>query len=407
MTDTNEFSFPVAAVRETGLSRRDLLRGIGAGGAAVAGGSLLAACGNDSGSSSGDTSGDTSTDMSDADKVLNFANWQLYIDQKRGVDGEKSYPTIEGFEAETGIDVNYTEPINDNESYFAQIRPRLLAGSDIGQDAIVMTDFMAARLIQLGFVQTLDKSNIPNAKNITEKLQHPSFDPEREYSIPWQSGVTGIAYDAGQVDPVNSVSDLLTNPELSGSMTVLTEMRDTMGLIMLDQGNDPEDFDVDAWNQAMSVLTEALDSNHIRQFTGNNYAQLLAKGDLKACMAWSGDVIQLQFDNPDIVFVVPDAGAILWSDNMLVPNQAQHKKNAELWMNYYYEPKVAAQLAAWVNYICPVAGAKEEMEKLDPDLANNPLIFPSDEDYAKLSIFRALTDAENQQFTQEFQALYA
>jgi len=404
MTDTNEFPFPGPGVRETGLSRRNFLRGVGAGGAAVAGGGLLAACGSDpAGTDTGDDT--TTTDMSDTDKVLNFANWQLYIDQKK-VDGEKTYPTMEAFEAETGIEVIYTEPINDNESYFAQIRPRLAAGNDIGQDSIVLTDWMASKMIRIGYLETLDKANIPNADNMIEKLKAPTFDATREYSIPWQSGVTGIAYDAGQVDPVTSMSDLLTNPDLSGAITVLTEMRDTMGLIMLDQGNSPEDFDEDAWNQALSALQAAVDSNHVRQFTGNNYAQLLAKGDLKACVAWSGDVIQLQFDNPDIVFVVPDGGGMLWSDNMLVPKGAQHKKNAELWMNYYYDPKVAAELAAWVNYICPVAGAKEEMEKIDPDLAANPLIFPSDEDYEQLAIFRALTDAEDQQFTQEFQALY-
>ena len=402
MTDKNELPFPGPGVRETGLSRRHFLRGVGAGGAAVAGASLLAACGSDPAPQEGGT--DT-TDLSDSEKLLNFANWQLYIDTKK-VDGEKTYPTMEAFEAETGIDVNYTEPINDNESYFAQIRPILAAGNDIGQDSIVLTDWMASKMIRIGYLQELDKANIPNADNMIEKLKHPTFDAERDYSIPWQSGVTGIAYDAGQVDPVTSISDLLTNPDLSGAITVLTEMRDTMGLIMLDQGNNPEDFDEDAWNQALSALQAAVDNNHVRQFTGNNYSQLLAKGDLKACIAWSGDVIQLQFDNPDIVFVVPDAGAMLWSDNMLVPNGAQHKKNAELWMNYYYDPKVAAELAAWVNYICPVAGAKEEMEKIDPDLANNPLIFPSEQDYEKLSIFRALTDAEDQQFTQEFQALY-
>ncbi|HVQ87405.1 MAG TPA: extracellular solute-binding protein, partial [Actinomycetes bacterium] len=162
----------------------------------------------------------------------------------------------------------------------------------------------------------------------------------------------------------------------------------------------------DAWNNALEALQSATDNGQIRQFTGNNYAQSLAKGDLKACMAWSGDVIQLQFDNPDIKFVVPDAGGMLWSDNMLIPNGAQHKLNAEKWMNYYYDPKVAAELAAWVNYICPVEGAKEEMMKIDKSLAANPLIFPSEDDYAKLSIFRALTDTEATTFTTQFQSLY-
>jgi spermidine/putrescine transport system substrate-binding protein len=387
----------VQGMRGTGLSRRTFLQGVGVSGAAVAGAGLLAGCGDD-------TPTDPTSGGND-DPILNVANWQLYIDTKR-VDGEKTYPTLEAFEAETGIDVNYTEPINDNEEYFSKIRPLLAADKDTGQDTFILTDWMASKLISLGWLQQLDKANIPNLDNIIPKLKDPEFDPSRDYSVPWQSGVTGIAYDAKQVSEVSSITDLLTNPDLSGAVTVLKEMRDTMGLIMLDQGNNPADFDDDVWNSALEALQTANDSNHIRQFTGNNYAQLLAKGDLKACIAWSGDVIQLQFDNPDIVFVVPDAGGMLWSDNMLVPNYAQHKENAEKWMNYYYEPKVAAELAAWVNYICPVTGAQEEMRKIDKDLAENPLIFPSEADYEKLNIFRGLTDEEDTDYTQQFQALY-
>jgi len=359
---------------------------------------LLAACGSDAPSTGGSGGGND-------EAILNVANWQLYIDTKR-VDDQKTYPTLEAFQAESGITVNYTDPINDNESFFATIRPVLASEQDTGYDTFVLTDWMASKLISLAYLQKLDKANIPNMKNILPKLKSPSFDPNRDYSIPWQSGVTGIAYDASQVGEVSSISDLLTNPDLSGAITVLTEMRDTMGLIMLDQGNDPETFDDDAWNSALEVLQVATDSTHIRQYTGNNYAQLLAKGDLKACMAWSGDVIQLQFDNPDIKFVVPDAGAMLWSDNMLVPNLAQHKSNAEAWMNYYYEPKVAAELAAWVAYICPVTGAQAEMEKIDKSLVENPLIFPTEDDLAKFSIFRALTNAEDIDYTGQFQALY-
>lgn len=386
------------SMRPTGPSRRTFLRGVGASGAAVAGAGLLGACGGDD--TPADPSGGGNTDP-----VLNVANWQLYIDTKR-VSGEKTYPTLDGFEKKTDIAVTYSEPINDNEEYFSKIRPLMADDKDIGQDIIILTDWMASRLISLGWLQQIDKANVPNFDNIIPKLASPEFDPNRDYSIPWQSGLTGIAYDAKQTSPITSISDLLTNPDLSGSVTVLKEMRDTMGLIMLDQGNNPEDFGDDQWNQALEALQAANDSNHIRQFTGNNYAQLLAKGDLKACIAWSGDVVQLQFDNPDIVFVVPDAGAMLWSDNMLIPNFAQHKENAEKWMNYYYDPKVAAELAAWVNFICPVVGAKEEMEKIDPELAANPLIFPSEEDYAKLSIFRGLTDEEDTEYTQQFQAIY-
>ncbi|MFL6182338.1 MAG: spermidine/putrescine ABC transporter substrate-binding protein [Actinomycetes bacterium] len=397
MTDKMPTFSPVSGVRNTGLSRRGFLRGVGATGAAAAGASLLAACGSDSG-------GDGGTSGGSEDQILNVANWPLYIDQIKR-DNQAPGTTMADFMDETGITVNYTEPINDNEEYFAKIRPVLAAGKDVGVDIFILTDWMASKLINLDWVQTLDKGNIQNFDNLTSTLKSPTFDPNRDYTLPWQSGVTGIAYDKTLTDPVTTVNDLLTNPDLNGSITLLKEMRDTMGLILLDQGSDPADFTADEWSSAIATLQAANDSGQVRQFTGNNYAQLLAKGDIKACFAWSGDVIQLQFDNPNIEFVIPDAGGMLWSDNMMIPNNAQHKANAEEWMNYYYDPKVAAKLEAWVNYICPVDGAQEEMTKIDKSLADNPLIFPSQDDYAELSIFRALSDEEETQFAQEFQSI--
>ncbi len=367
MTDLNPIFSPVSGVRNTGLSRRGFLRGVGATGAAAAGASLLAACGGDD--DGGTTSG------GNEEQILNFANWPLYIDTKR-VDGTKTYPTLEAFEQQTGIQVNYTEPVNDNEEYFAKIRPILAANKDVGVDSFVLTDWMASKLINLTWLEEIDKTNIPNFDNITSALKEPTFDPNRDYSLPWQSGVTGIAYDSSVTGEVGSISDLLTNPDLNGAITVLKEMRDTMGLILLDQGADPADFTEDEWASALAALGAAKDSGQIRQFTGNNYAQLLAQGTIAACIAWSGDVIQLQFDNPDIKFVIPEAGGMLWSDNMLIPINAQHKANAEAWMNYYYDPAVAAELAAWVNYICPVEGAQEELAKTDPKLADEPADLP-------------------------------
>jgi spermidine/putrescine transport system substrate-binding protein len=387
---------PVSGLRNTGLSRRGFLRGVGATGAAAAGASLLAACGSDDSSSSG-------SGGSDNEKILNVANWPLYIDQIQR-DNQAPGTTMADFKDQTGITVNYDEPINDNEEYFAKIRPVLAAGKDVGVDIFILTDWMASNLINLDWVQSLDKSSLPSVdKNLASTLKSPTFDPNRDKTVPWQSGVTGIAYDSSLIGEVTSINDLLTNPELTGSITALKEMRDTMGLIMLDQGADPSDFTADQWDSALAALQDAKDSGQIRQFTGNNYAQLLAKQDIKACMAWSGDVIQLQFDNPNIKFVIPEAGGMLWSDNMMIPNNAQHKTNAETWMNYYYDPKVAAKLAAWVNYICPVDGAQDEMQKIDKSLAKNPLIFPSEDDYAQLSIFRALSDDEQTQFSQQFQ----
>jgi spermidine/putrescine transport system substrate-binding protein len=396
MTDLNPFTSPVSGIRNTGLSRRGFLRGVGATGAAAAGASLLTACGSDDSSSS--SGGDNE------EKILNFANWPLYIDQIKR-DNTADGTTMAAFQDETGIEVNYTEPVNDNEEYFAKIRPVLAADKDVGVDSFVLTDWMASKLINLTWLEQIDKTNIPNFDNITSALKEPTFDPNRDYSLPWQSGVTGIAYDSSVTGEVGSITDLLTNPDLNGAITVLKEMRDTMGLILLDQGADPADFTEDEWAAALDALGAAKDSGQIRQFTGNNYAQLLAQGTIAACIAWSGDVIQLQFDNPDIKFVIPEAGGMLWSDNMLIPINAQHKANAETWMNYYYDPKVAAQLAAWVNYICPVEGAQEELAKTDPDLAKNPLIFPTDKELGMLAIFQALSDEEETKYSTEFQEI--
>ncbi|MFL6179823.1 MAG: spermidine/putrescine ABC transporter substrate-binding protein [Actinomycetes bacterium] len=392
----NTRSTPLVTGRSA-LSRRRFL-GAAAGTAAMSATGVLSACG-DSDSGSGASAQPTDS------KVLNVANWPLYIDSKR-VNGEKVHPTLLAFEEKYGIDVNYTEPINDMSEFFAKIRPVLAAGSDTGYDTFMLTDWTAAKLIQLGWAQTLDKSNIPAISNLVPRLKSPPFDPDREYTVPWQSGITGIAYDASQTDPITSIHDLLTNPDLKGSMTVLKDMRDTTGLVMLDQGANPEDFTDDEFGSAIEALQSANDNGQIRQYTGNNYAQMLALGDIKACIAWSGDVIQLQFDNPNMQFVVPDGGGMLWSDNMMVPNDAANKKNAELWMNYYCDPAVAAKLSAWVNYICPIAGAQEEMAKFDEDLAKNPLIFPSEDDYANLSIYRDLDDEEETNYNNQFLALY-
>ncbi len=393
----HQYRTPTNDPRTPALSRRNFL-GAAAGTAAISATGLLAGCADSSTESSGTT-------QSSGSEVLNVANWPLYIDSKR-VNGEKVRPTLLGFEEKYDIAVNYTEPINDMGEFFSKIRPILDADEDTGYDTFMLTDWTAAKLMQLGWAQPLDKENIPNLSNLVERLKAPPFDPDREYTVPWQSGITGIAYDSTKTDPVTSINDLLTNPDLTGAVTVLKDMRDTMGLVLLDQGANPEDFTDDEFAAAIEALQTATDNQQIRQFTGNNYVQMLALGDVKACVAWSGDIIQLQFDNPNMEFVVPDGGGMLWSDNMMVPNQAQNKENAELWMNYYCDPAVSAKLSAWVNYICPIDGAQEEMAKIDEDLATNPLIFPTDEDYANLSIFRDITAEEETSYNEQFQALY-
>ena len=394
----------IEAVRraaESGMPRRRVLQAAALGSAAVAGSSLLAACGT-KGSGGGATSAaPTTPDKSDTDKTLNFSNWQLYIDVDEKDPNKR--PTLDEFTKQTGVKVSYVEDINDNDSFYAKIAPALRAGQDTGKDIFALTDWMAARLIRQGYVQKVDKANLPNVdKNLIDSLKAPTWDPQREHSAPWQSGVTGIAYNAAKVPEVKSVEELLTRSDLKGKVKVLTEWRDTIGLIMLQQGKDPANFTDDDFMNAVDYLQKSNDSGQIRQFTGNDYSGLLADGTAYASMAWSGDVVQLQADNPDIKFVQPEAGMMIWADNMMIPNMAQHKKNAELLMNFYYDPAIAAQLTAYVQYISPVKGTKEAMTKVDPTLVDNLLIFPDEAFLSKTHLFMGVEEATEKKYAAAF-----
>jgi spermidine/putrescine transport system substrate-binding protein len=384
----------------TRLSRRTLMRGALAGGAFAAAGGALSACGTE-GTTQTEASC-VSEDSSDTDKKLVFSNWPLYIDVDEK--DESKRPTLDAFVADSGIQVTYNEDINDNNEFFGKIQNQLSGCQSIERDIIVLTDWMAARVIRLGWMQKLDRAKLPNVeKNLLQTLRGRSWDASNEYAVPWQSGLGGIAFNGSVTAPVRTVDELLTRPDLKGKVTMLSEMRDTIGLLLFSNGHDPSNFTEAQFDDAIAKLRKAVDSGQIRRFTGNDYAPELAKGDIAACGAWSGDVIQLNFENSKIEFVAPDAGVMLWSDNMLVPNKASHKSNAEQLMDYYYDPKVAAELAAYVNYICPVQGAQEEMQKLDPELAANPLIFPDAAMLAKAKVFMALPEAQEKSYEQKFQ----
>jgi spermidine/putrescine transport system substrate-binding protein len=387
---------PSTSKSSLNLSRRRLLGSAAAAGAGLGAASLLAACGGGDASST-----EATVDQSDADKSLTVSNWTLYIDTDRK--GPDLYPTVAQFEDKTGIAVDYNEDISANNDFFAKIRPQLVAGSGVGRDLMILTDWMAARVIRLGYVNEIDKGNIPNSDNLIPSLASPSFDPDRTYSLPWQSGFTSIAYNADVTDqPISSITEMLTRADLAGRVAVFTEMRDTVGLIMLDQGADPSDFTDDQFDAAIEVLQEATDSGHIRTYADANYGQNLAKGNFAASMTYSGDINQLQIDNPNLELVIPESGFLLWSDNMLVPVGALHQANAEEWMNFYYDPKVAAKVAAWVNFITPVKGAKEALARTDPDLASNELIFPSEEFLSQGSIFMALDEDQESRYQVAF-----
>jgi spermidine/putrescine transport system substrate-binding protein len=386
------------------LSRRQLLSGAGALGL----GGLLAACGTGSSSSkSSDVRPTPASDSSDTDKVVNWANWTLYLDYD---DKTKTYPSLAAFSKQTGIKATYAEDIEDNDSYYGKVQGQLKNGQDIGKDVITLTDWMAARIIRQGYVQKLDGANIPNVrKNLLPELQDVDFDKGRNYSATWQSGYTGLAWNKAALkaatgrDKLETVSDLW-NPKLKGRIEVLSEMRDTMQLIMLDQDATVDTFTADDFGKAVEELSKQLSNGQIRQVKGNSYKEDLISGDAIAVIGWSGDITQLNAENGDKwTFAIPTKGGALWSDNLMVPIGSPHRKNAEILMNYYYLPEVAAEVAAYVNYICPVVGAKEELVKTDPTLANDPNIFPTEADLKKVHVFRSLTPAEETDFTTQFQ----
>jgi spermidine/putrescine transport system substrate-binding protein len=330
------------------------------------------------------------TDVSATDEKLIISNWPAYIDPIHKPDS-----TVSVFQNETGISVSYTDDINDNAEFYAKVKNQLAACESIKRDMIIMTDWMAARMISLGWIQPLDASKIPNVhKNLIPALRNKAWDKDLKFHAPWQSGLTGIAYNADETDEVGSFTELLTRPDLKGKITLLTEMRDTMGFMLRTVGADPEQFTETQWHNAIDSLHKAVSDGQVRSFNGNDYLNDLASGNTLACEAWSGDVIIAQQDNPNLKFVQPEEGLSLWADNMLVPNLATHQANAEKWIDYYYQPEVAAKLADWNWYICPVEGAQEEMLKLDKYAAKSPLIFPDEKMLSNTWGFMALNDQQ-------------
>ncbi|AUG79896.1 ABC transporter substrate-binding protein [Kitasatospora sp. MMS16-BH015] len=386
------------------MTRRTLLR---ATGLAVGAGSL-AACGIPPARSTatGDSTASLVKDLSDTEKVVNFSNWPLYIDVD---DKDKNkHASLDEFTAATGIKVRYTEDVNDNVEFFGKVKPQLAAGQDTGRDLMVLTDWMAGKLIRLGWVEKLTMANVTNAiTNLESRFRAPDWDPGRLYSYPWAGIQTVVAYNkkATNGKAVTSVAQLLDDPDLKGRVSFLSEMRDTVGMVLLSQGKSPEKFTADDYNAAIARLQKAVDSKQIRKFTGNDYGQELSSGDIAACLAWGGDLIQLRADNPDIEYVIPEDGYLASTDNMLVPAKAQHKKNAEKLIDFYFQPKVAAELTAAIGYVSGCAGIKDELTKLAPDMAENPLVLPTAEMAAKVHVFRSLTEAEESEFEDKFSKL--
>lgn len=386
------------------LTRRSLLRASGMGALAIGGLGTLSACGIPPAKREGDAAA-ASDDHSAKEKQVNFSNWTEYMDVS---EDEKHRPTLDAFTERTGIKVKYTEDINDNVEFFGKIKPQLAAGQDTGRDLIIVTDWLAARIIRLGWAQKLDPANLPHAfANLSSQFRTPDWDPGRAYSYPWTGIPTVIAYNSKATGgrKVDSVTQLLDDPTLKGRVAFLSEMRDSVGMTLLDMGKDPGKFTDADYDAAIGRMQKGVDKNQIRRFTGNDYTADLDKGDIAACVAWAGDIIQLQAGNPDIKFAIPAAGYITSSDNMLVPAKARHKTNAEKLMDYYYEPPVAAQLAAYINYVCPVDGVREELARIDKAMAANTLILPDKAMAARSHAFRSLTAEEETAYEEKFAKL--
>jgi spermidine/putrescine transport system substrate-binding protein len=368
------------------MSRRALIAGAGGLGAA----GLLTACGG--GSSSG----------ASADGTVRWANWTLYLDYDSKA---QVYPTLEKFITDSGINVDYKEDYNDNDEFWGKVQGQLKLGEDIGYDIVSPTDWMAGRWIRMGYAQQFDEANIPNKVNILDALANVNFDPGRKSSLTWQSGFGGFGWNKEKVPGGIKSLDQLFSKANKGKVEVLSELRDTIGIILQYQGVDPsQNFTENQYMNAVDYLAKMIKDGFIRQVKGNDYKEDLISGDAIAVIGWSGDVFQLASENDGkFEFAIPESGGMLWSDNLLIPSTSTNKANAEKVINNYYDPAVAAEVAAYVTYICPVKGAQAEMEKIDPTLAASPFIFPTAETLKQVKVFRGLTPAEETSFTTAFQ----
>ena len=374
------------SILQSKVSRRSVLAGAGA----VAGAGALAACGSGGGSGS-------------AKNSVRWGNWPLYLDVD---DSGKKYPTLQAFTKETGIDVKYFEDYNDNDEFFGKVQAQLKLGKDIGYDLVCPTDWMASRWIRLGYTQKFDAANIPNASNILDTLASPSFDPKRESSLTWQGIMGGFGWNTAKNPKGVRTLDDLFSPANKGKIVVLSEMRDTVGIILRSQGVSLATVTEDQFMNAVDFLAKKIADGWIRGVKGNEYAEDLTSGDATAVIGWSGDMFILKSENEGkFDFAIPESGGTISGDNMMIPSTvtAEAKANTEKLINYYYEPSVAAEVAAYVNYVCPVKGAQAEMEKIDPDLAKSEFIFPSAKTMANLSVFRSLTPTEETTWTEAFQ----
>jgi spermidine/putrescine transport system substrate-binding protein len=391
MSESDELRRLLARQPRRGINRRELLRraGIGAGGLTVS--AWLAACGIQGEANQPAAGGEDELTTTQQQGELNFANWPAYIDKKGG-----EIPTLQQFTEETGIDVNYKTVINDNLSFFGTIREPLANGQPVEWDLIVVTDWLIAKMANLGYLEPLDHSLLKNFEaNAGDIYKDPSYDPGNQHSVPWQSGITGIAYNLELTGHEITSNEELFNEEYAGRVGMMTEMRDTMNLTLLSLGVEPQDATDDDARAAQEKLLAQREAGIVRQYYGNDYVQPLEQGELALTMAWSGDVLGAELNDPNIKFIVPDEGGILWVDNMAIPQNAAHPIDAMMMMDFVYQPDVAAQMTAWINYISPVPEAQEILKSSNDSytrkVASSPLVFPTPDMESRLHHYKNLS----------------
>jgi spermidine/putrescine transport system substrate-binding protein len=395
------------------ISRRSALRGAGL----LSASAVLAACG---------VSGTSEEEKPQASGfwasqtkagVLDFANWPLYMDTAK-VGGKTVYPTLQQFTKASGIKVNYKEVIQENDAFLGRINPSLKAGQDPGWDLIVITNGgPIEKLIRQGFLTELDHSKLPNfEKNAAVAFKNPSYDPGNKFTLAWQSGLTGLAYNPKLTKrEITSFQDLF-DPAFKGKITMFGDKTDFPTLTMIGIGIDPEKSTEDDWRRAAEEMKKL--KPQLREFIDNaGEAEVLASGNAWISMAYSGDIYQLNNSgSPDIKFVIPKEGAALWTDNMAIPKGAKHPLDAITYMDYVYQPDVAAKLAESIAYITPVPAAKEQLQakegqssgeekKTLESLIASPLVFPSETDLTKAKRYRVLTVEEEQVWDRIFQPI--
>jgi spermidine/putrescine transport system substrate-binding protein len=378
-----------AIINQYTSRRRFLGRGALVLGGLAMGPTLLAACSSDDDTTDTTDTSAAASGPTKAEGNLRISNWPLYI----GTDPS----TVEAFQTASGVSVDYLENFNDNEEWFAKNKDALQAKQDIGADLVVPTDFMVQRLIALEWLTALNDANIPNKQNMRADLLSAPADPGRKYSMPWVSGAVGLGYNKALVNgPVTSIDDLF-DPQYEGQVSMFSDLRDGLGMVMMSQGNSPADATAETVQQAADAVKEQSDKGQIRRFTGNDYIDDLSAGNLVICQAYSGDIAGLQADNPDLEFVIPEAGSTSFSDNMVIPYTTENQSAAEAWMNFIYDRANYAAMLAQIQYYPALSDMTDALTAVDPAAAENPLINPPQSTLDMLEAWKALSDTEEQE----------